>query len=190
MVFVAVYVIARDMAIALWSAIGVAAVLSVLRLVRRDTLQHAIAGFIGVAIAAYVAHKTGKPVNFYLPSLALNVAEALVFAISLAVRWPLLGAALGVVFGEGTAWRSDPARRRAYTQATVVWLAMFCLRLVVLVPLYLAGQLVALGVGRVALGYPLYLFVLWASWRIIKQTSPAEPKPAPAASGSVEEHAD
>ena len=94
----------------------------VYRLVRRDTLRHSVGGFIGVAVAAGLAVLTGKPENYFLPALGLNVAYAMAAAVSLAVRWPLIGLVLGAVFGEGTEWRRDPARRRAYTAATALWL--------------------------------------------------------------------
>lgn len=179
MVFVAAYLVSgQQMPIAIWSAVGIAAALTVIRLVRRGTVQHAIAGFAGVAVAAYVAHKTGEPADYYLPSLLLTVGYAVAFAVSLLVRWPLLGVALGVVFGEGTAWRRDRARRRVYTLVSALWLVMFGLRLAVLVPLWMAGQLVALGIGRLILGYPLYLLVIWISWRLVNQTRPVRPDSA------------
>jgi len=178
-VFVAAFLVSgQQMMIAVWSAVAVGAILTVIRLVRKDTVQHAIAGFVGVAVAAYIAAKTGEPANYYLTTLLMTVAYGAAFGISLLVRWPLLGAALGVVFGEGTAWRKDPARRRAYTLATFLWFGMFVLRIAVLAPLWAADQLIALGIGRLVLGYPLYLLVIWLSWRIIKQTQPARAVPA------------
>lgn len=176
MVFVAAYLISgQNLPIAIWSSVGVAAVLTVIRLVRRDSVQHALGGLVGVAVAAFAAAKTGDAANYYLPNLLMTVGYAAAFGISLAIRWPLLGAALGVVFGEGTAWRRAPDRRRAYTLATWLWFGMFLLRIAVLAPLWAADQLVALGVGRLILGYPLYLLVIWLSWRVIKQTKPARP---------------
>jgi hypothetical protein len=177
-VFVGVYVITRELRIPLWTAGGVAAAFFLFRLVRRDPVRSAVSGFIGVAIAAGLALLTGKPENYFLPALVLNVCYAVPFAISLLVRWPLLGAVLGAVFGEGTAWRQDPARRRAYTLATAVWLGMFLIRISVLYPLYLAGLLVPLGIGRIALAYPLYALVIWVTWLIIGRTQPVRPEPS------------
>lgn len=175
-VFVVAFLLSGDnMEIAVWSAVGVGAILLILRLVRKDPVQNAIAGFVGVGVAAFVAAKTGEPANYYLTSLLLTVVYGVAFGISLLVRWPLLGAALGFVFGEGTAWRKDPARRRAYTLATFLWFLMFVVRIAILAPLWAEGWLVALGVGRLILGYPLYALVIWLSWRIIHQTKPVRP---------------
>lgn len=175
-VFVVAFLLSGDkMEIAVWSAVGVAAILLILRLVRRDSMQNAIAGFVGVGVAAFVAAKTGEPANYYLTSLLLTLLYGVAFGISLLVRWPLLGAGLGFVFGEGTAWRKDPARRRAYWLATFLWFLMFVVRLAILAPLWAEGWLVALGIGRLVLGYPLYALVIWLSWRVIQQTKPVRP---------------
>jgi hypothetical protein len=165
--FVAVYVFTRDLTAPLIVASGAAVVIFGYRLTRRDTLRHALGGFIGVAIAALLAVLTGKPANYFVPTLILNAGYGLACAVSLAIRWPLVGVMLGAVFGEGTAWRSDPPRRRAYTAATALWLAMFTLRVAVLFPLWLAGLLVPLGIGRIVLGYPLYALVVWLTWLIV-----------------------
>lgn len=178
-VFVAVYVtVGGSLMPAVWAAVGVGAALFVARLWRRETLQHAFAGFVGVGIAAFIAQWTGRPENFFLPSLLINGGYLVAFLISLLVRWPLLGVLLGPMFGEGLAWRREPARRRAYTRASLVWLAMFAVRLGVLVPLYLSAQLVALGVARLAMGYPLYLLVVWMSFLILRQSRAVRPQHA------------
>jgi Protein of unknown function (DUF3159) len=183
--FVAVYVATRNLATPLWIATGAALAIFAYRLARRDTLRYAVSGFIGVAVAAGLAVLTGKPENYFLPALGLNIAYAAAAAISLAVRWPLIGLVLGAVFGEGTEWRSDPVRRRAYTAATVLWLCMFALRVAVLFPLWLANLLVPLGIGRIALGYPLYALVVWLTWLIISRTRrPVRPERAAPAAGA------
>ncbi|MQA83626.1 MAG: DUF3159 domain-containing protein [Streptosporangiales bacterium] len=177
-VFVMVFVLGGGLQPAVWAAVAVGAVLFLARLLRRETLQHALAGFVGVGIAAYIAHRTGRPENFFLPGLLINGGYLAAFAVSLLARWPLLGILLGPVFGEGLGWRRDPVRRRAYALASLVWVGMFVVRLGVLVPLYLTAQLVPLGVARVALGFPLYLLVLWMTFLILKQSKPVSPQQA------------
>ena len=71
-----------------------------------------------------------------------------------------------------SAWRTEPALRlvrRRYHAGTWVLTLMFALRLVVEVPLYLAGaQAVSyLGVARLILGVPLYAVTLWFIWLLV-----------------------
>ena len=139
---------------ALWVALGSAAVLFVISLVQRRSVQQSIAGLVGVGIMALVARWTGQAEAFYLPSILKNAGYAAAYAISVLVRWPLLGVFLGPVLGEGFHWRQDPARRRAYARASWVWCGMFLVRLLVQIPLYLAGAVAALGIAGIFLRHP------------------------------------
>lgn len=175
LVFVAVLTATTSLTPAVWAAVAVAAALTAFRLWRRETLQHAIAGFFGVALGAFIAHRTGEAENFYLPGLFLNAGYGAVYLVSILVRWPLLGVVVGPLIGEGTAWRSEPARLRAYSRASWVWVAMFVLRLAVQLPLYLSGAVVALGVMRVAMGLPGVLVAGWVSYLLLRRVPPARP---------------
>lgn len=158
-------------------AVGIALVLTVLRLIRRQTPRHALGGLVGVAFAAFIAAKSGKAENFFLPGLLANVAYASAFIISALVRRPLIGLAVGQLQGEGMRWREDPLRMRQYLRATWLWAGLFLLRLLVQLPLYLAGEVVALGVARTAMGLPLFALGFWLTWRMVSKPRP-EPEPA------------
>jgi hypothetical protein len=161
---------------AAWVAVGIAAVLTVVRLLRRERLQFAAAGFAGVALAAFIASKTGKAEDFFLPGLLLNAAYALAYLISIAIRWPLLGVLLGPLGGEGMAWRRDPEQVRLYSRASWIWVGVFTLRLAVQLPLYLAGALLALGIARTAMGLPIFLLAIWLSYLVLQRGEEADPR--------------
>lgn len=154
-------------------AVGVAALLAVARLARRESPQYALSGLIGVAFAAFLATKTGKAENFYLPGLLLNLAYASAFLISIAVRWPLVGVIFAQMQGE-RGWREDPERYATFARASWLWVGLFCLRLVVQLPLYLAGEVVVLGVARTAMGIPLFALGLWLTWRLVRPAARAD----------------
>ena len=173
--FVLSYTLAdRNLRLALIVALASAAALSVMRVVQRRSLQYALSGFLGVGIAAFIASRTGRAEDFYLPGLLWNAGYALVFVVSIVLRWPVIGVMLGLITQAGASWRKDPVLVRAYTRASWVWVGMFVIRLTVQLPLYLLGDdaLVALGTARVALGVPLYLVVLWITYRVLKASVP------------------
>lgn len=164
-------------------AVAVAAVFGLARLVRRQTPRHALSGVIGVGFAAFVAARSGKAENFFLPGLLLNAAYAAVFFVSASIRRPLVGYLVGQLDGEGTAWREDPIRLRAFTRASFMWSGLFGLRLAVQLPLYIAGAVVALGVARTAMGIPLFALGLYVTYRLVQRhrmttpsSSAAEPR--------------
>ena len=176
--FVIAYTVSgQDLEVAVWAAVAIGVVLLGVRLARRETLQFAIAGFVGVAIAAFIAQKTGKAENFFLPGLFLNLGYALAYLISIVVRWPLIGVLVGPLVGEGMEWRKDPRLLRVYTRASWVWVGLFALRLAVQLPLYLAGDLVALGVAKTAMGFPIFAVAVWLSYLIMRKEIDLRPYP-------------
>jgi hypothetical protein len=164
----------HDLGVALWAALGVAGVIAVLRVLRRESIQNAIAGFVGVAVAAWLAARSGEPEDFFLPALFINAFYIVAYLISIAIKWPLLGVLIGLATGEGMRWRSSPFLLRAYTLASWFWVAMFALRLLIQVPLFLSEEVVALGLARLAMGWPLFLLCLYASWLVVSRARRAE----------------
>ncbi len=167
-IFLVVYLVSGSQLMpAVWAALAGGIIVAVLRKVRGEPLQQIVAGLIGVGIAAFLAARTGKAEDFFLPGLLINLAYAAVFAVSALIRRPLVGYAAGAVTGDLTSWHSDPAARRAATVSTWLWAAMFTVRVMVQVPLYFAGLVGALGVAKLALGWPLFLLVAYMSYRIM-----------------------
>ena len=62
----------------------------------------------------------------------------------------------------------------AYARGSWVWVAQYVLRVAVFLPLYAAGQTVALGVARIVLTWPLVAACLAASWWVIRRSLPPE----------------
>ena len=167
--FVATYTATgQDTHAALIVALALGAIFAVARIVRGQTVQFALGGLGGLALSAYVVSRTGRAEDFFLPGLLANAAYALAYAISIAVRWPLLGVIVASAARRGDDWRKDPEQVRAYSRASWVWVALFSLRLAVQLPLYLAGALAALGVARIAMGIPLFAVGIWLSWLILR----------------------
>jgi hypothetical protein len=166
--FVTAYVISgNDVKVSAGVAVGLALALAVARFVRRESPQYALSGLLGIAIAAIFATKTGKAENFYLPGLLANAGYATAFLVSILVRWPLVGVLAAQLQGEH-GWREDPALVRIYTRASWLWVGLFLLRLIVQLPLYLAGAVVALGIARTAMGIPLFALGLWWTYRMVR----------------------
>lgn len=150
-------------------AVGIGVVMAIARLARRQTVQFALSGLAGIAIAAFVVSRTGKAEDFFLPGLLLSGAYIVGLAGSIFLRWPIAGVMLGLITQTGTAWRRDPDRVRIYSHVTWIWVGVFALRLAVQLPMYFAGAVVALGVAKVAMGLPLFAVGMWLSWLVLRQ---------------------
>lgn len=152
---------AAGLTAAVWAALGSGVLLFVLRLARRQTVQQAVSGLFGVAIAAFIAARTGEARGFFLFGIWASFAYAGVFLVSVLVRWPLVGVIWEYVDGAGTrAWRRDRPLMRVYTWCTLVWVAVFLSRGLVQRYLYDEDQTGWLAVARLGMGYPLTIGAL------------------------------
>lgn len=177
-VFLVVYVVSgSQLQPALVGAVAAGLVIAVLRLVRRQSLQQVLSGFVGVAFCAWFASRTGNAGDFYLPGLLINVAYGTVLAISCLVGHPLLGYAVGAATGDVSGWRAVPEQRRAYSLATWFFVAVFFLRLLVQVPLYLADAVAALGTAKLFMGWPLFAAAAFLAYRVISKARREAPVP-------------
>jgi hypothetical protein len=166
----------------LWShSIGAGAVAAVLcgvvigvvRFVRGEKPRAVVLSVLLVVAAALVALYTGRVEDFFLIQLLSNVASALAWAGSIAVRWPLLGVVVGTLLGQKTRWRRDPALLRAYSVASWAWVGQYVLRVAVFTPLWLDAQIFWLAGLRVALSWPLQIVCVLVSGWLLRQALPA-----------------
>ena len=155
---------------AIYAALTLSIVLTFLRLIKRETLQHAFSGLVGVGICALISRRSGNAADFYLPGLWINAGYAFLYTITNLVKWPILGVVLGPILGENMMWRKDPARLQAYIRAGWLWVAMFTARLVIQYPLYASGNVNALGTARLIMGYPLFILTAWGTWQVLRKT--------------------
>ncbi|MDQ3732893.1 MAG: DUF3159 domain-containing protein [Actinomycetota bacterium] len=169
--------------VALWSALGAGGVLFFVRLARRENVQQAISGFLGVVIAAFIAGQTGEARDFFLPSLWSTAGFGLAFLISVVVRWPLVGVIAEFMwptagFPDSRGWRAHRRLMRAYTWLTLMWAAVYGLRIAVQGSLYLANEVTLLGTTRLVMGWPLTaieaLVTVYVVRRVRHQISQAE----------------
>jgi hypothetical protein len=153
-------------------AVACGLVIGVFRLVRGEKPRAVVLSVLLVVVAAFVALYTGRPEDFFLIQLLSNAASALAWTVSIVVRWPLLGVVVGTVLGQKTRWRRDPDLLRAYSVASWAWVGQYLLRLGVFLPLWLAAQVGALSVARVAMTWPLQVLCLVVSGWLLKRSLP------------------
>ena len=167
-IFLVVFNLTKELQSALIAAIVISALLTITRLLMRDTVQHAFSGFIGVLICAWFANRTGNASDLYIPKLLTNLGYGTVYLLANLAGWPILGLMLGPILGENLRWRNYPARKRAYIQASWLWVGMFFLRIAVQYPIYKTGNVNLLGTVNLAMGYPLFLATAYGSLLILR----------------------
>lgn len=177
LLFVVVYTITRALIPSLIAAVGSGVVLLGIAAIRRKPVGQAIGGFVGVAICAVFSLRSGDAADYFVPGFFITGSAAVLYAVSIFVRWPLIGIIVGYLRGE--AWRREPAKMRLYRGITWMWVGMFVLRLAIQLPLFFTGHVVALGTLRLILGVPLFALVIWISWMIIRQAQATQADSVP-----------
>jgi hypothetical protein len=145
----------------------VSVVFIVVRVVRRQAVMTAIVGFLGIAVSGGLAFFTNNVNNNFLLGFGIDGVIVVVMALSLLVRRPFLGVLVGFLIGDRT-WREDAAQRRVALVATVLWLFLGAIRLIVEVPLFVLDQTAALATMKLILGVPLYAVILWLTWLLFR----------------------
>ena len=168
LIFLIIFNVTKEVQQAAYGALALSLILTIIRLAKRETIQHAISGVIGVAVCAWLSNRSGKAEDFYLPGLWTNAIYGAVYLVSIVARWPIIGVIIGPLVEENFRWRKDPERTKVYIKATWLWVGMFTVRLLVQYPLYISGNVNALGTARLIMGYPLFIATAWATWIVIK----------------------
>jgi hypothetical protein len=75
----------------IWAALGSALLVFLLRLVRRESVQQAVSGLLGVGVAVAIAAASGQARDFFVLGILRNAAIGVVLLGSIAVRRPLVG---------------------------------------------------------------------------------------------------
>ena len=150
---------------------GTSALFILYRLITRKSASSALIGAIAVGFAAWLAlREGGEAVDYFVPGFITNAVYGSVLLISILVRWPIIGVLVEILRGNTTTWRKDRKKLTIYSLVTAMWVGFFSLRLLVQVPLYLAGSAELLATARVAMGPPLYALVILITWLILRAT--------------------
>lgn len=174
--FVIIFTIRPEpLILSLGISVGLAAVFTIVRLVQKSPPSAAIGGLVAAAAAAALALWTGRGADNFVPGLITNAVYGSVILVSALIGWSLIGLAVGFLMGEGTTWRNDRRKRRAYFWLGIAWAALFFARLAVQLPLYLAGDVTALGTLKLIMGLPLFAPLIAVTWLVVRALHPRGP---------------
>lgn len=175
--FVILFTISPEpLILALGVSVGLAAVFTLVRLVQKSPPSAALGGLIAAGAAAALALWTGRGADNFVPGLITNAVYGSVILVSALIGWSLIGIAAGFLMGEGTAWRNDRRKRRAFFWLGVAWAALFFARLAVQLPLYLTDQVTALGTLKLVMGLPLFAPLIAVTWLVVRALYPRAPQ--------------
>jgi Protein of unknown function (DUF3159) len=158
--FVIVYAITSEVNPSAAVAVGIGLLIFIERLIRRKPVVSAVGGLFGVALAAFIAVRSGKAEGFFVPKMAYQFALGVVFAGSAAIRRPLTGYIIAQIYRAEPGWADLRPVRRVMIEYTLAWALLFTLRGCVFAVLIAGGRVGSLAVASVAMGLPAFGLLL------------------------------
>ncbi len=149
---------------AVFLALGLAAVLGASRLIRRQPWQYALGGFLTVGLASSLAWLTRSATGYFIPAIATSAALFSLAFVSLLVGRPMAAWASHLARGWPLEWFWRNDIRPAYREVTIIWAMFFLLRLVIQFVLFRGGDVTGLAWAGLLLGWPVTILVLVISY--------------------------
>ncbi len=159
------------------SAIGVGLFFMVLRLLRRESWQYAVAGIGGVLLAGGLAYLTQNAASYFIPAMVTSGAFLLLALVSLILKKPLAAWVSHLTRGWPLDWFWRKDVRPAYLEVTWIWTIFFGVRFALQLFLFQRGEAATLGWVNLLLGWPVTIVILVVSyiygiWRLGKLGGP------------------
>ena len=158
-------------------ALGMAAFLGVVRLVRKEKWHYALAGFLAVGLAAGLAYLTQSAASYFIPAIISSGVLVIGAIISNIIGKPLAAWASHLTRGWPLDWFWREDVKPAYIEVTWMWAFFFTIRLGLQVYLFQQGEAAQLAWANTLLGWPVTIVVLVISyvygiWRLRKLGGP------------------
>ena len=156
---------------AMWGALVIAALFTLLRLLRREPLWYALGGIGGVLLAILLVQLLGRAEGYFLPGIITGALTLLLCLLSVLVRRPAVAWTSYLARRWPLAWYWHPRVRPAYSEVTWLWVLFFALRLLLEVGLFQARAAGLLAVAKLLTGWPatialLIVSYLYGTWRL------------------------
>jgi len=169
MTFVLVYMIWQNALAGFVAASVIALALLTRQILAGKPINQSLAGIVGIAITGYFTLRQGaKPEDFFIKNFFTNAIYGSVLLVSVLVRFPIFGVLIGLLKGLGLSWRKNKAQLRRFDAATLIFVGLFGLRLLVQLPMYFSHNLLGLGIAHALMSYPLYALCLWMAWLLLR----------------------
>ncbi len=166
-----------NLEVALITAIVIALVVMVLRIIKKESKKYAFFGLIGVSVAALFSYLNQNPATYFIPDILGSALSAIFAIITLIMKKPLAAYASHLTRGWPLAWFWRDDVRPAYKEVTYLWLVYFMFRTTLELTIYLTGTVNDFVWINTLLGFPILILVLTLSyvygiWRLRKLKGP------------------
>lgn len=163
--------------IAVFTALGLAFMLGIMRLIRKQTWQYALGGLLGVGLASGLAYLTRSAASYFIPAIISSTLLYLLAIFSIFTGKPMAAWASHLTRGWPLEWFWRKDVKPAYLEVTWFWTAFFAIRLAIQIILFQSGDAARLAWANTLLGWPVTIVVLvityiYGIWRLRRLGGP------------------
>jgi hypothetical protein len=158
-------------------ALGLAVLLGLLRVLRKQKWHYALGGLLAVSLAAGLALLTQNAASYFIPGMISSGLLVLGAVLSVVIGKPLAAWASHLTRGWPLDWFWRKDVKPAYIEVTWMWAVFFSVRLSLQIILFQQGDASQLAWANTLLGWPVTIFVLVLSyiygiWRLRNLNGP------------------
>ncbi len=150
--------------VAALTAVGLAIMLGLVRVIRGESWFYAVGGLAGVILAAGLAYLTRQAASYFIPAMISSGLLLILAVISNLVGMPLAALASHLTRGWPLDWFEREDIQPAYREVTWMWAAFFALRLSTQVYLFQLRDPGRLAWANIVLGWPFTILILLLSY--------------------------
>ena len=163
---------------AMVGSLGLAVLIAVLRLSRKQSLFYALAGMSSVGLAIALAYLLGRSEGYFLPDIVNSGLVIGLSVVSLTIHKPMVAWTSFLARRWPLDWYWHELVRPAYTEVTLAWIIFFALRLFWQVTLFRGNNIGQLALVNTLSGWPATIILLVASylygtWRLANLGGPS-----------------
>lgn len=159
------------------TAVSIAIILALFRLLKKESILYAVGGILGVAFASGFALISDNAANYFLPKIVGSAALFLLLTISLFIGKPAAAVLSHLSRGWAFDWFLRADIKPAYQEVTIAWTILVLIRMILQIIFYQRGDLSELGWASILLGFPatlsvMILTLIYGIWRLKKLGGP------------------
>lgn len=163
---------------AMVGSLGLAVLIAVLRLSRKQSLFYALAGMSSVGLAIALAYLLGRSEGYFLPDIVNSGLVIGLSVVSLTIHKPMVAWTSFLARRWPLDWYWHELVRPAYTEVTLAWIIFFALRLFWQVTLFRGNNIGQLALVNTLSGWPatiilLIVSYLYGTWRLANLGGPS-----------------
>lgn len=156
---------------AMFGSLGLAVLIAILRLSRKQSLVYTLAGMASVGLAIALAYLLGRSQGYFLPDIVNSGLVIGLSLVSLIIRKPMVAWTSFLARRWPLDWYWHERVRPAYSEVTLAWIVFFALRLFWQVLLFRGNDLGQLALVNTLSGWPatvvlLVISYLYGVWRL------------------------